>query len=58
MFAPVSRRERRRGSATKFTIPFTNLMGAYVFRYLQFYAQIAGTTPSITLSAWISPDLA
>jgi len=45
-------------SATKFMIPITNLMGAYVFRYLQLYTQIAGTTPSITLSAWVSPDLA
>lgn len=45
-------------SATKFVIPFTNFMGAYIFRYLQLYALIGGTTPSITLSAWISPDLA
>jgi hypothetical protein len=45
-------------SATKFMIPFTNLIGAYQLRYLQLYAQLAGTTPSLTLSAWISPDLA
>jgi hypothetical protein len=36
-------------------MPFTNLMQGFVYRYLKLYAVIGGTTPSITLSAWISP---
>jgi hypothetical protein len=36
--------------------PFTNYTyDRYVFRYLKFYLVTGGTTPSITLSAWIVP---
>lgn len=36
--------------------PFTNYTyDRYVFQYLQLYCVIAGTSPSITLSAWIVP---
>ncbi len=45
-------------NATKFVIPFTNLIGAYLFRYVQCYAIIGGTSPTVTLSSWVSPDLA
>lgn len=36
-------------------IPFTNFMQGFVYRYLKLDAVLGGTTPSITLSAWISP---
>lgn len=35
-------------------IPFTNLMQRIVYRYLKLYAVLGGTSPSVTLSAWIS----
>lgn len=43
-------------TATRFAIPFTNFIGAYSFRYLQMYGVLGGTTPSITLSSWITFD--
>lgn len=42
-------------SGTVMGIPYTNLMQRIVFRYLKLYAIIAGTLPSITLSAWLCP---
>ncbi len=37
-------------------LPFTNMnYGGYVFDYLKLYLVTGGTTPSITLSAWIVP---
>ena len=36
-------------------IPFTNLMQGFVYRYAKLYCVAGGTTPSVTLSAWISP---
>lgn len=36
-------------------LPFTNYMQGFVYRYAKLYAVIAGTTPSITATAWISP---
>lgn len=36
-------------------IPFNNMRQGIVYQYLKCYAVLAGTTPSITLSAWISP---
>jgi len=44
-------------AATKFVIPVTNFMGAFTFRYLQVYLVAAGTTPSITASVWLAPNL-
>jgi hypothetical protein len=41
------------GSIT--ALPFTTLMQGIIYRYAKCYAVIGGTTPSITLSAWISP---
>lgn len=35
-------------------IPFTNLMQRIVYRYLRVYAVIAGTSPTVTLSSWLS----
>lgn len=34
----------------------SNQLGAYVFQYFQMYAVIGGTTPSITIDSWISPN--
>lgn len=39
---------------TIFQIPFTNLMQRITYRYLRMYLVAAGTTPSITLTAWCS----
>lgn len=36
-------------------LPFTNLMQGFVYRYAKLYCVAGGTTPSVTLSAWISP---
>jgi hypothetical protein len=37
-------------------LPFTNMTyGGYVFQYLKLYAVLAGTSPSLTLSAWVTP---
>lgn len=44
-------------SASRFIVPVTNQRGIYVFRYLQLYAVLGGTTPSITLAAWLAGDL-
>lgn len=44
-------------AATRFEIPITNQIGPYVLRYAQLRAALAGTTPSITLAAWIAPEL-
>jgi hypothetical protein len=35
-------------------IPFTNLRQGILFRYLRGYVVIGGTTPSITLQAWLN----
>src|SRR5262245_16331406 len=39
---------------TIFQIPFTNLMQRIVYRYLRCRAVISGTTPSITITSWVS----
>lgn len=44
-------------SASRYTIPVTNQRGIFVFRYLQLYLVAGGTTPSITLAAWLAGDL-
>lgn len=36
-------------------LPFTNFMQGIVYRYAKLYAVLAGTTPSLTATAWISP---
>lgn len=41
-------------AGTIFQIPFTNLMQRIVYRYLKCYLVAGGTTPSITLTCWIS----
>ena len=46
-----------RKTANRIIVPVTNQRGIYVFRYLQLYAVLAGTTPSITLAAWLAGDL-
>ncbi|MFB0691938.1 hypothetical protein ACA106_15600 [Agrobacterium pusense] len=40
----------------RFVVPVTNLRGMFLFRYLQLYTQLGGTTPSITLSAWLATE--
>jgi hypothetical protein len=37
-------------------IPISNLMGAYLFQYLQLYLLVGGTSPSITFSSWLAYD--
>lgn len=44
-------------SASRFTVPVTNQRGIFVFRYLQLYAVLGGTSPSMTLAAWLAGDL-
>lgn len=44
-------------SASRYTLPVTNQRGIFVFRYLQLYAVLGGTTPSMTLAAWLAGDL-
>lgn len=46
-----------RQSANRIILPVTNQRGIYTFRYLQLYAVIGGTTPSMTLAAWLAGDL-
>jgi hypothetical protein len=41
-------------AGTLFQIPFTNLMQRIVYRYLKCYVVIGGTTPTITVTSWIS----
>lgn len=41
-------------AGTILQIPFTNLMQRIYYRYLKCYLVAAGTTPSITLTSWIS----
>jgi hypothetical protein len=37
-------------------VPFTNYIGGgYVFQYMKLYLVTGGTSPSVTLSAWITP---
>lgn len=36
-------------------LPFTNFMQGFVYRYTKLYVIIAGTSPTTTLSAWVSP---
>lgn len=40
--------------STRFVVPVTNKRGDFLFRYLQLYALIGGTTPSISLRAWLA----
>jgi hypothetical protein len=41
-------------AGTLLHLPFTNLIQRNVFRYLRARAVIGGTTPSITLTSWLS----
>ena len=42
-------------AGTVIAIPFTNLMQRIVYRYIRMHVVISGTTPTTTMSAWISP---
>jgi hypothetical protein len=42
--------------SSRFVAPVTNLRGQYLFRYLQLYALLGGTTPSISLAAWLAAE--
>jgi hypothetical protein len=42
------------GSGTLVHMPFMNMMQRLLYRYLRLRCIIAGTTPSVTLSAWVS----
>jgi hypothetical protein len=42
-------------SAAQFVIPFSNQRDVNTFPFLNLFVQIAGTTPSITFSAWAAP---
>lgn len=41
-------------AGTIIQIPFTNLMQRIYYRFIRCFATLGGTTPSITLSSWIS----
>ncbi len=41
----------------RFCLPFSNHKGQYVFRYIRMYLVAGGTTPSITLTSWLAPDV-
>jgi hypothetical protein len=41
-------------AGTLIQLPFTNLMQRIYYRYLRAYIVIGGTTPTITLTSWIS----
>jgi hypothetical protein len=41
-------------SVRRHAIPFSNLMGDYLLRYLQLYLVAGGTTPSVTLNSWVT----
>ncbi|MCK1718868.1 hypothetical protein [Bradyrhizobium sp. 141] len=36
-------------------IPFTNVMQGFVYKYAKLYGVLGGTSPSITMTAWITP---
>lgn len=36
-------------------IPFTNMMQGFVYKYAKLYGVLGGTSPSITMTAWIAP---
>jgi hypothetical protein len=40
----------------RFYLPFNNLVDEAQYRYLTLNVIIAGTTPSVTFSAWIAPS--
>lgn len=42
-------------AASSFVIPFSNQLDQFVFTYINLYVLIAGTTPSVTFSSWVSP---
>lgn len=35
-------------------LPFSNAFGGFMFRYMQLYALLGGTAPSVTLTSWIT----
>jgi hypothetical protein len=39
----------------RFELPFCNELQGVIYRYLRLYRRIAGTTPSITNTAWVAP---
>jgi hypothetical protein len=40
----------------RYYLPFNNLVDEIQFRYLTLNVIIAGTTPSVTFSAWVAPS--
>lgn len=41
-------------SVRRHTIPFSNLIGGYLLRYLQAYLTVGGTSPSVKLTSWVT----
>lgn len=41
-------------NATRHVIPYSNMMGGFVLQYLQAYLVAGGTTPSMTVTSWIT----
>lgn len=41
-------------NATRHVIPYSNLMGGFLLQYLQCYLVAGGTTPSMTVTSWIT----
>ena len=42
--------------ADRYVIPYSNLMGKFLFQYLQLQVVIAGTAPTVTFTSWITYD--
>jgi hypothetical protein len=40
----------------RFTVPFRNEQNGTIYRYVRLSTVVAGTTPSITFSAWLAKD--
>lgn len=43
-------------SSTRWALPFTNEIGTFVFRYLQLRVIIGGTSPTVSLSSFVTID--
>lgn len=41
----------------RYEVQWRNELNGLIYRYLRFFIIVSGTTPTITLSAWIAPDV-
>jgi hypothetical protein len=54
IFGPTPTIPPTGAAGTILQIPFTNLMQRIVYRYARCYLVAAGTTPSVTVTSWLS----